>query len=70
VRAEVMAVPGLSAHAGQDFLVEYARAVRRRARKVILVHGEAGPAASLQRGLGDEGLGSVVYPAMGDEIEL
>ena len=40
-RAEVVTIGGLSAHAGQDLLVEYARsAVKQRLKKVFLVHGE------------------------------
>jgi len=70
VRAEVVAIPGLSAHAGQDFLVEYASAVRRRARKIILVHGEAGPAAALTARLQQSGFNDILYPAMGDELDL
>jgi metallo-beta-lactamase family protein len=70
VRAEVVAVPGLSAHAGQDFLLEYAGAVRQRARRVILVHGEAGPAAALEQRLRQAGFDDVRYPAMGDEMDL
>jgi metallo-beta-lactamase family protein len=70
VRAEVVAIPGLSAHAGQDFLVEYARAVRQRARRIVLVHGEAGPAAALTAQLRQNGLDEVRYPAMGDTMDL
>jgi metallo-beta-lactamase family protein len=70
VRAEVVAVPGLSAHAGQDFLVDYALAVRRQARRILLVHGEAGPAAALEARLRQAGFDDVRYPAMGDEIDL
>ena len=70
VRAEVVAIPGLSAHAGQDFLVEYARAVRQRAQRIVLVHGEAGPAAALTAQLRQHGFDDVRYPAMGDEMDL
>jgi len=70
VRAEVVAIRGLSAHAGQDFLLEYARSVRGRARQVILVHGESGPAAALQEKLSSLGFGDIRYPAMGDAIDL
>jgi len=70
VRAEVVAIPGLSAHAGQDFLVEYARAARPRARSIVLVHGEAGPSAALTAQLRQIGFDDVRYPAMGDEMDL
>ena len=70
VRAEVVAIHGLSAHAGQDFLLEYAHAVRGHARRIALVHGEAGPAAALTERLRQNGFDDVRYPAMGDEMEL
>jgi metallo-beta-lactamase family protein len=70
VRAEVASLSGLSAHAGQEFLLEYAGAVRGRARRIVLVHGEAGPAAALQQGLNRLGFEDVRYPARGDTLEL
>ena len=70
VRAEIAAIPGLSAHAGQDYLIEYARSVRGRARRIILVHGESRPAAALQEKLQAIGFDQVHYPAYGDEMEL
>ncbi len=70
VRAEVVAIHGLSAHAGQDFLLQYAQAVRGSARRIVLVHGEAGPAAALTERLHQNGFDDVRYPAMGDEMDL
>jgi metallo-beta-lactamase family protein len=70
VRAEVAAISGLSAHAGRDFLLSYAGALRGRARRVVLVHAEAQPAAALRAGLLDLGFSDVLYPAYGDSIEL
>ncbi len=70
VRAEIVAISGLSAHAGHDFLLAYAGAVRGRARRIVLVHGEAEPAAALQAGLRDLGFDDVRYPARGDTLEL
>jgi metallo-beta-lactamase family protein len=70
LRAEVAAISGLSAHAGRDFLLAYAAAVRGRARRIVLVHGEAEPAAALQSGLRDLGFDDVRYPARGDTLEL
>jgi metallo-beta-lactamase family protein len=40
-KAEVSTIGGLSAHAGQDFLMEYALNVKGRVKQVFLVHGEA-----------------------------
>jgi len=70
VRAEVVAIDGFSAHAGQDFLVEYARSLRGRVRRIYLVHGERGPAAALMDKLHAAGLAEVYYPAHGEAAEL
>jgi metallo-beta-lactamase family protein len=39
-RAEVATIGGLSAHAGQNLLVEYATSLKDSVRNVFLVHGE------------------------------
>jgi metallo-beta-lactamase family protein len=70
LRAEVVAISGLSAHAGQAFLLDYAGAVRGRARRIILVHGEAEPAAALQHELGRLGFDDIRYPARGKAFDL
>ncbi len=69
VRAEVACINGLSAHGSQPFLLEYAEAVRGRAKRIFLVHGEPGPAAALQEKLEERGF-SVAYPEQGDSFEL
>ncbi len=63
VRAEVATIDGLSAHAGQDFLLQYARAVKDRAEKIFLVHGEPEVAAVFEGLLRKEGFRQVEYPA-------
>ena len=55
VRAEVATIGGLSAHAGQDLLVEYARATQDTVQEIYLVHGEAEPGADADREAGREG---------------
>ena len=40
VRAEVATIGGFSAHAGQDFLLQYARAVKETIRQIFLVHSD------------------------------
>lgn len=70
VEAEVVTIGGLSAHAGQDLLTEYARALNGRARGVILVHGEERAAGALREKLSDNGIRRVVYPEPFTSIEL
>ncbi|HET7010321.1 MAG TPA: MBL fold metallo-hydrolase [Anaerolineales bacterium] len=70
VRAEVATIDGLSGHAGQDQLLDYARSLRGRVRRICLVHGEPGPAAALTEKLRDAGLSQVSYPRHGEEAEL
>lgn len=70
LRAEVATIGGLSAHAGQKFLLEYAQAVRDSVKGVYLVHGEAGPATKLQALLKEQGIEQVYYPALHDRVEI
>ncbi len=69
-RAEVAVVDGLSAHAGQNFLLEYALAARQRVRQIILVHGEEAPEQALQQKLAEAGAAPVLYPALNDVVDL
>jgi metallo-beta-lactamase family protein len=70
VRAEVVAIEGLSSHADQAFLSTYAGAASVGLRQVFLVHGEAGPAEALTEQLHRAGLTNVKYPAHGEEVNL
>ena len=70
VQAEVASIDGFSAHAGQDFLLTYAQAVKGRARQVFLVHGEADAAHAFMGKLAEQGITNVSYPAMGDTVEI
>lgn len=70
VRAEIATIGGLSAHAGQDFLVEYALAPGQRLRRIFLVHGESLAAEALQTRLRDSGLSQVDYPQLHEAVEL
>jgi metallo-beta-lactamase family protein len=60
-RAEVVTIGGLSAHAGQDLLIPYARAVPSL-KGIFLVHGETKAAAALQQKLRDLDSPKIVYP--------
>ncbi len=69
-KADVAFISGLSAHAGQHMLVEYARAVKDRVKQVFLVHGEQAPVDALRRRLRDLGIQNVHYPEPKEEVEL
>lgn len=70
LRAEVVTINGLSAHAGQDYLLQYASAVKGRVKKIFLVHGEAEAAAVFMAKLKEAGIGPVEYPAYQQEVEI
>ncbi len=70
LRAEVAVVNGLSAHAGQDYLLKYASAVKGRVKKVFLVHGEEEAAAVFQTKLKEVGVGPVEYPIYQQQVEI
>jgi metallo-beta-lactamase family protein len=65
-RAEVVTIGGFSAHAGQNFLLEYARQGAASARSLFLVHGEERSATALMEALGGNALRVPVhYPERG-----
>ncbi|HSB01170.1 MAG TPA: MBL fold metallo-hydrolase [Anaerolineales bacterium] len=70
VKAEIATIGGLSGHAGQDLLIDYARSAKRTARKVFLVHGEEKPAAALTEKLMGINMREVYYPALHSSVEL
>ncbi|HBY08104.1 MAG TPA: MBL fold metallo-hydrolase [Chloroflexi bacterium] len=61
-KAEVATIGGLSAHAGQTMLLEYAQAVQDRVKKIFLVHGEARGAEALTEKLREVGQSQVYFP--------
>jgi metallo-beta-lactamase family protein len=69
-RAQVATINGLSAHAGQDFLREYALNDRGSVKQIFLVHGEDKPAAALMELLGEDELKQVSYPALHSSVEV
>ena len=70
MRAEVATIGGLSAHAGQNFLLEYARAAQDTVRQIFLVHGEAKPAQMLTSKLAEQGQRNVAYPELHSVVEI
>ena len=69
VKAEVATIGGLSAHAGQDFLVEYATQLKGRVKQVFLVHGEAMAAEALSEKLVEAGMDKPAYPVWRESVE-
>lgn len=70
-RAAVETINGLSAHAGQSLLVEYARAVAGQAKGIILIHGEPVAAAAFKDQLRTiKVMPPIFYPERLETIEL
>jgi len=70
VRAEVATIGGLSAHAGQRFLLEYALELKTQVKQVFLVHGEPDAAGVLRQKLSEQGMDQVTYPERQAVVEL
>ena len=71
VRAEIATIGGLSAHGGQDMLLQYAQAASHNGLKQIyLIHGEEAPAAILMDKMHEQGITAVRYPERGTLVEV
>jgi metallo-beta-lactamase family protein len=69
--AEVVTIGGFSAHAGQNFLYEYAKAAAENSEAIFLVHGEPKSAVPFQEKLKSDNLSTpVYYPELGDQAEF
>ncbi|NMB55117.1 MAG: MBL fold metallo-hydrolase [Leptolinea sp.] len=69
-KAEVATIGGLSAHAGQEMLVKYARAAGPAVKKIILVHGEQDAESKLVEKFKENNFAPVTYPVEGEAMEL
>ncbi len=69
-RAEVATIGGLSAHAGQKLLTEYAQSSEHTLKKTFLVHGEQASAEALQARLGAVGITETYFPDLNEVAEL
>ena len=69
-RAEVATIGGLSAHAGQDFLLEYAQASAETLKQIFLVHGEKQAADPLMEKLAEQSRAKVDYPWQDQVVEI
>jgi metallo-beta-lactamase family protein len=70
VKAEVETIGGLSSHAGQNFLMEYALRVKGIVKQLFLVHGEPIPARVLSEKLVEAGMEKPAYPERGMSVEI
>ncbi len=70
-KAEVVTIGGLSAHAGQTGLVEYALASKASLKRIILIHGEPAQAQALTEKLAEHPeLPVPVFAEKGQEFAL
>jgi len=69
-RAEVATIGGLSSHAGQTMLIDYAMRVKTQAKQVFLVHGEQRGAEPLMEALSERNLNQVSFPELGQSVEI
>lgn len=71
LRAEVAVISGLSAHAGQDGLLQYALAAKEGGvKKIYLVHGEADAAGAFTQLLNQNDFRAVEFPGKGSVAEI
>ena len=69
-QAEVVTIGGLSAHAGQDFLLQYAGAAGPELKNLFLVHGEKIAAEALMAKFDNSLRGKTMYPWEKQVIEI
>jgi metallo-beta-lactamase family protein len=72
VWARIFRIDGLSAHAGRDDLIDFAKktAAKGKVRRVALVHGEDESKQSLAKALEEAGIPKVIVSAKGERIEI
>ncbi len=70
LKAEVVSITGLSAHAGQTMLEKYAGTAKGSVRQIILVHGEERAEKAFVEKLKQDGSAPVFYPNWGEELEI
>ena len=69
-KAKVVTIGGFSAHAGQNMLLDYAKASQKTLKKVFLVHGELRGAEPLRQKLHEAGIYNTYYPDMFESLEI
>jgi metallo-beta-lactamase family protein len=69
-RANVVTIGGLSAHAGQDLLTQYALAAREQVKQIILIHGEMDAYNAFHDRLQLNGMDQFVYPELYSSMDI
>ena len=70
-KAAVSTIGGLSAHAGQTVLVDYALVSKKSLKKIILVHGEENSSTAFREKLNEhKGMPQIIFPQKKDVLEL
>lgn len=69
-RAQVATIGGLSAHAGQDMLIRYARTTAASLKHLFLVHGEPSAATALREKLLEQEISPISYPYAGASFDF
>lgn len=70
-KADVVVINGLSAHAGQDTLLEYAQASKDTLKNIILIHAEEDAATQFMQKLDEAGgMPTPVFAQKGQTFEL
>ena len=70
IRAEILRMDGLSAHADRDGLQEFIRATARTLRQAFVVHGEPAASAAFGAWVRESTGARTLIPALGDEADL
>jgi len=70
IDAEVVSLPGMSAHADADQLVTWLSTAPRAPRGIYLNHGEAGPADALRQRIERELGWPAMVPRLGQSVEI
>ena len=70
VNAEVVSLPGMSAHADAQQIVQWLRTAPRPPRTILLNHGEPGPADALRQRIEHELGWTASVPQLGQAVEI
>jgi metallo-beta-lactamase family protein len=69
VKAQVATINGYSGHAGSDFLIQWATALKPRLKKVFVVHGEPASSQAVAEALKAQGVETYI-PALHETVAI